>query len=93
MDKIGRPMHLKGQRPVDCLKQFPCLRGWNGNHDAEDWLTVGSGRKIAGIKAFESRISSDDWDEWSKLLSPEFVNYVRCTKQIRYLCPKCSSHI
>jgi hypothetical protein len=97
MDRIGRPQKLKGPTPTDCLMQVPILRGWDGNHEAEDWMTVGSGRKLESIGRLRDEMMSlgaeEEWQAWSEHLSPEFVHYARTNRFIRFLCPHCRRHI
>jgi hypothetical protein len=92
---------LVGPTAIDTLLKLPILRGWGGNPDAEDWLTVGTGRKLEAIKSQKekerisasSRDIEEEWKGWTALLSEEFINYVRTTKFIRFRCPSCQSFI
>jgi ABC-type sugar transport system substrate-binding protein len=100
MRKIGVPRRLKGESAANILKQVPILRGWEGIYEAEDWMTVGTGRKreAIGLKEKEFAAVSTDtieevWGRWAEQLSEEYVLYVRRTKFIRYECPHCSGHI
>jgi hypothetical protein len=99
MDKIGRPQLLTGATAAECLMKVPILRGWQGDHSAADWMTVGSGRKLEAVQRRREAVTGmsgdveEEWDRWSKLLSQEFVRYVRETRFVRYLCPHCSRHI
>ena len=59
MDRIGRPWRLQGKMAADHLKMVPLMRGWGGNHEGEDWMMVGSGRKLKAVAAYEKKISGD----------------------------------
>jgi hypothetical protein len=92
MERVGRPKKLDGVTAADCLMKLPIFRGWDGNHDAEDWMMVGTGRKLEAVRADRGVAATsanleDEWKRWSDLLSPEFVQHVRGRTFIRYLCP------
>lgn len=99
MKKIGYPRKLKGSTSIDVLKQVPIIRGAGGASECDDWMTVGSGRKL---KALESKNKVADilvmdieeqWEQWRSYLTREFVDYVQDTKFVRYECPGCRNSI
>jgi len=99
MDKIGKPWRLEGGTAGDCLMKVPIIRGWDGDHDAEDWMTVGSGRKLEAVRTNREYIAAnstdveEEWREWEHLLTREFVLHVRGRKFVRLLCPACFGHL
>jgi hypothetical protein len=99
MERVGVLRLLQGQTAADHLKKVPIMRGWGGDRQAEDWMTVGSGRKLEAVETEEEKITikgknvEEEWKEWADLLSEEFMQYARRTKFIRFVCPRCLSHI
>jgi hypothetical protein len=93
MDRIGQPHRLVDPTAGDCLLKVPILRGWGGEIPAQDWMTVGSGRKLEAVRARKDELRRDDiedeWTEWSRHLSNEFVQYAQHTKFILFRCLGC----
>lgn len=97
------PRLLKDSSPVECLLHVPITRGWAGDHQGlppQDWMTVGCGRKQQAVRQLKDRaivISEGEvekeWKWWREKLSKEYIEYVRTTKFLLFLCPCCSSHI
>jgi hypothetical protein len=99
MEKIGKPQRLVDRAAGELLMKVPILRG-AGEESLQDWMTVGSGRKLEAIKARKEKLKQDsrdieeEWGRWDDVLSPEFVKYAREKKFIRFLCPRgCSPFI
>jgi len=99
MERIGRPQRLKGATAGDRLMSVPILRGWDGNPDAKDWMTVGTGRKLAAVQCKKEKLSEghgdieEEWKEWSTVLSKDFVEYAKTSKFQMFRCPSCSKFI
>jgi len=101
MKKIGYPQKLKGPTSIDILKQVPIIRGAGGASECEDWMTVGTGRKLKAFESKEKKLADiisgmdkeEQWEQWKTYLTSEFVEYVQDTKFIRYECPTCSNTI
>jgi hypothetical protein len=98
MERIGKPQRLVDGPKGELLMKVPILRGAGGKL-LQDWMTVGSGRKLEAVKARKKKLEQasrdidDGWGQWDDVLSEEFVNYARETKFIRFLCPSCTAFI
>jgi len=92
MERIGKPQRLVERTAGELLKKVPIMRGAGGG-EAQDWMTVGSGRKLEAVKVRKERVElaskdvDEEWGQWDSLLSKEFVKYARETKFIRFICP------
>jgi hypothetical protein len=95
MNKVGVPKLVGGKTAGECLRNVPIMRGWGGEQEPEDWMVVGTGSKLEVVGRQESTISIDgkdieeEWGDWEEELSREFVQYVRRTKFVNYICPQC----
>lgn len=80
--------------------KVPIMRGWNGSSKPQNWMTVGSGRKVEAVMPNMDKILAEskgdveeEWNGWARLLSAEYVDFVRRTKFIFHPCPECSNYI
>jgi hypothetical protein len=97
MDPVGKPQLLTGETAADCLRKAPILRGWDGSDDPQDWMIVGTGRKLEAINELADIISTssedevEEWSRWENRISHELVTFLRRTKFVTYKCPGCHS--
>jgi hypothetical protein len=71
------------------------MRGWGGTQKPKAWMTAGTGRLVNVIRGAEVEEGSieQQWKRWGELLTPEFVQFVKTTKFVLFLCPGCQQHI
>jgi hypothetical protein len=92
MEKIGRPQRLVERSASELLMKVPILRG-AGGEAMQDWMTVGSGRKLEAVKSKKEKVKlgseneEEEWRRWETMLNKEFVDYARESKFIRFRCP------
>jgi len=98
MQKVGEPKQLDGLTAGEHLMKLPILRGWNGNHDADDWMTVGTGRKLQAIRSQKEEMEGsadikEEWKKWATLLTYELVEYAKTAEFAGFECPSCEKCI
>jgi hypothetical protein len=98
MEHVGEAQFLTGKTATECLQKAPIVRGWDHSNHPEQWMIVGSGRKLEVVNRSAHKIapSADkegEWAKWEDLISSELVQFLRKTKFARYQCPSCNSSI
>jgi hypothetical protein len=67
--------------------------------DVEAWMTVGTGLMHEKVRAHEQEVPvegremDEQWSDWAKILSPEYVEYVQEQEFNVFFCPVCNDSI
>jgi hypothetical protein len=96
MESVGDPQLLTGKTAADCLRKAPIQRGWDNSPEPQNWMIVGSGRKLEAVNQIADRLTTsaeEEWTKWEDMISYELVHFLRKTKFFRYQCPSCHSAI
>jgi hypothetical protein len=73
------------------LADVPIMRGWNGARTGKPWETVGTGRKLAALKAWLAKDALPE--NWRQQLDEAFVMAMTEKTWALYTCPMCSAEI
>lgn len=86
-----------GSTAAEILGEVPIMRGWGLNDDVMPWSTVGTGLFLARVAGLQDKVKTgdleDEWEQWSKLLSSDFVEYVRSEEFDLFTCGSCGAGI
>jgi len=98
MQKIEELKQLDGLMASEHLMKLSILRGWNEIHDAENWMTVGTRRKLEAIRSPKEEMEGsanikEEWMKWATLLTYELVEYAKTAKFVGFECPSCEKCI
>lgn len=96
MESMGSAS-LTGETAAEILGKVPIMRGWAGATAVSDWATVGTGLHLARVAELQAEVKTGDleaeWEQWSKLLKPDFVDFVRNGQFKLYGCVDCGAGI
>jgi hypothetical protein len=73
------------------LVDVTIMRGWNGAKKGTAWDTVGTGRKLAALKAWLAKDALPM--NWRQQLDDKFVTAMTEKTWALYTCPMCSAKI